>query len=93
MGVHGMDARSGFTTPNLMEADTNRALVAAGRRLVVLADHSKWEMVGISSIANLSDADVLITDEGLEDEAREVLGAEVGELVVVQPDLRAVRPE
>ncbi len=53
MGVHGMDGRSGFTTPNLMEADTNRALVSAGRRLVVLADHSKWEMVGISSIAAL----------------------------------------
>jgi DeoR/GlpR family transcriptional regulator of sugar metabolism len=92
MGVHGMDARSGFTTPNLMEADTNRALVAAGRRLVVLADHSKWEMVGISSIADLADADLLITDDGLEKEAREVLAAAVGELVVVEPDVRAVRP-
>lgn len=93
MGVHGMDARSGFTTPNLMEADTNRALVSAGRRLVVLADHSKWEMVGISSIAGLADADVLITDDGLDQQAREILSAEVGELVVVEPDLRAVRSE
>jgi len=89
MGVHGMDARSGFTTPNLMEADTNRALVAAGRRLVVLADHTKWEMVGISSIANLTDADVLITDEGLAGEARDVLTTEVGELVLVEPAGRA----
>jgi DeoR/GlpR family transcriptional regulator of sugar metabolism len=93
MGVHGMDARSGFTTPNLMEADTNRALVSAGRRLVVLADHSKWEMVGISSIAALADADVVITDDGLEPEARDILAAEVGELVVVEPDVRAVRSE
>jgi DeoR/GlpR family transcriptional regulator of sugar metabolism len=93
MGVHGMDARSGFTTPNLMEADTNRALVSAGRRLVVLADHSKWEMVGISSIAALSDADVVITDSGLEPEAREILSSEVGELVVVEPDVRASRSE
>ena len=42
MGVHGMDAKAGFTCPNLMEADTDRALIEAGRRLVVLADHSKW---------------------------------------------------
>ncbi len=89
MGVHGMDARSGFTTPNLMEADTNRALVAAGRRLVVLADHSKWEMVGISSIATLAEAHVLVTDSGIDDEARDVLGGDVGELVIVDPE----RPE
>lgn len=93
MGVHGMDGRSGFTTPNLMEADTNRALVSAGRKLVVLADHSKWEMVGISSIAALADADVLVTDDGLEPEAREILTAEVGELVIVEPDLRTAHAE
>jgi len=31
LGVHGMDPRSGFTTPNVLEADTDRALAAAGR--------------------------------------------------------------
>ena len=53
VGVHGMDPRSGFTAPNLLEADTDRALVAAGRRLVVVADASKWGVIGISSIARL----------------------------------------
>src|SRR6266550_6231018 len=37
MGVHGMDPLAGFTSPNLLEADTDRALVAAGRKLVVCA--------------------------------------------------------
>jgi DeoR/GlpR family transcriptional regulator of sugar metabolism len=83
MGVHGMDSRSGFTTPNLMEADTDRALVAAARRLIVLADSSKWEMVGISSIAALADADVVITDSGLSPSGRAALEAEAGELVLV----------
>ena len=31
MGVHGMDERGGFTTPNLLEAETNRALVRSAR--------------------------------------------------------------
>ena len=55
----------GFTCPNLLEADTDRALIEAGRRLVVVADHSKWGVIGISSIARLDQADVLITDAGL----------------------------
>ena len=58
MGVHGMDARSGFTTPNMLEAETDRALIEAGRRLVVVADHTKWGVIGISSIARLDQADV-----------------------------------
>jgi DeoR/GlpR family transcriptional regulator of sugar metabolism len=86
MGVHGMDPHSGFTTPNVLEADTDRALVAAGRRLVVLADHSKWGVIGISTIARLDEADTLVTDWGLGDEARELLGAQVRELVVAKAD-------
>ena len=83
VGVHGMDPRSGFTCPNLLEADTDRALIEAGRRLVVVADHSKWGVIGISSIARLDQADVLVTDVGLDAEARAVLEAQVRELIVV----------
>lgn len=84
MGVHGMDPHSGFTTPNLLEAETNQALVEAGRRLAVVADHTKWGVIGISSIARLDQADVLITDEGLDPEARAELARQVRELVVVE---------
>lgn len=83
LGVHGMSERAGYTTPNLMEAETNRALVEAAERLVVLADHTKWGTVGISSIVPLDRADVLITDDGLDAEARDVLEEAVKDLVVV----------
>jgi DeoR/GlpR family transcriptional regulator of sugar metabolism len=82
LGVHGMSTHAGFTTPNLMEAETDRALVAAARRLVVCADHTKWELVGISTIAALHDAHMLITDSGLSPLACDQLGNEVGELVI-----------
>ncbi|MEK6441225.1 DeoR/GlpR family DNA-binding transcription regulator [Pseudonocardia sp. T1-2H] len=82
LGVHGMSAAAGFTTPNLMESETDRALVEAGHRLVVVADSSKWGVTGISTIASLAEADVLVTDAGLDDEARAVLSGEVGELVL-----------
>ncbi|OLB65283.1 MAG: DeoR family transcriptional regulator [Actinobacteria bacterium 13_2_20CM_2_72_6] len=82
MGVHGMSTHAGFTTPNLMEAETDRALVSASRRLVVVADHTKWELVGISTIAALHDAHTLISDSGLSGGARDALVTEVGELVI-----------
>ncbi|GGN57919.1 DeoR family transcriptional regulator [Actinoplanes lobatus] len=85
LGVHGMSERAGYTTPNLMEADVNRALVEAAERLVVLADHTKWGTVGISSIVPLARANVLITDDGLEAGARDLLTETVPELVVVNP--------
>lgn len=83
LGVHGMYPR-GFTTPNILEAETNRALVDAGRRLVVLTDHTKWGVIGISAIARLDEADTLITDAGLEPAAREQLDDAL-RLMVVEP--------
>lgn len=82
MGVHGLDTKAGLTTPNLLEAETDRALVEAGRRLVIVADHTKWGAVGISSIARLDQIDVLITDSGLPPNAQTVLSDHVGELVI-----------
>jgi DeoR/GlpR family transcriptional regulator of sugar metabolism len=85
LGVHGMDERSGFTSPNLLEAETDRTLVDAGRRLIVVADHTKWGVVGLSSIARLDQADVLITDGHLDGAAREVLTGQVRELLEARP--------
>jgi DeoR/GlpR family transcriptional regulator of sugar metabolism len=92
MGVHGMDPHSGFTTPNVLEADTDRALVEAGRRLVVVADHTKWGIIGISSIASLDQADTLITDTELAPDARATLDAAVRELVIVDSSQRGRTP-
>jgi DeoR/GlpR family transcriptional regulator of sugar metabolism len=83
LGVHGMSERAGFTTPNLMEADTNRALVAAAERLVVLADHTKWGTVGISSMAALDEAHTVVTDAGLPEAGQAILTEHVAELVIV----------
>lgn len=80
-----MSVRAGFTTPNLLEAETDHELVASAHRLVVLTDHTKWGTVGISTIAELARAHVVITDPGLPDEARDELAAQVGELIIAQP--------
>ncbi|MEO7259721.1 MAG: DeoR/GlpR family DNA-binding transcription regulator [Jatrophihabitantaceae bacterium] len=83
LGVHGMDVVAGFTTPNLAEAETNRALINRAQVVIVVADSSKWATVGLADFGPLSVADILITDDGLPDEARAALSEVVGELVVV----------
>jgi DeoR/GlpR family transcriptional regulator of sugar metabolism len=83
LGVHGMDPRAGFTTPNLAEATTNRVFIESARDVVVLADSSKWGVVGLADIGPLQMAATVVTDEGLPGDARRVLGESVGEVVTV----------
>lgn len=65
LGCHGMDPRAGLTAPNLAESETNRSFIRVARTVVLTADHTKWGTVGLSSFANLSEIDVLVTDPGL----------------------------
>jgi DeoR/GlpR family transcriptional regulator of sugar metabolism len=85
LGVHGMHARAGFTTPNMHEAETDQALIGTGGRLIVTADHTKWGVTGVSTIAPLDRADVVISDHELGQEAQAVLGAAAGELLLAGP--------
>ncbi|MEO8267178.1 MAG: DeoR/GlpR family DNA-binding transcription regulator [Ilumatobacteraceae bacterium] len=85
MGVHGISERAGFSTPNLMEAETNRAFIAATDRLIVLADHTKWNVTGLSSIASLAQAETLITDTGIPPAARSTLSEHIGHVLAADP--------
>ena len=82
LGCHGIDLEAGLTTPNLAEAETNRAFVHAARRVTVVADHTKWAIVGLSSFAGLDEVDTLITDSELHPEARALLAEKIGQLII-----------
>lgn len=86
IGTYGFDAVRGLTSPNLIEADTNRALMAQARHVVVLADSTKWQHVGLATWGQLDDADLIITDNGLSADARVTLENAGPELVLVTPD-------
>ncbi|WP_221354218.1 DeoR/GlpR family DNA-binding transcription regulator [Streptomyces beigongshangae] len=82
LGVHGISVEAGLSTPNLAEAETNRRLVQSARRVVVVADHTKWGTVGLSSFAALDRIDTLVTDGGLPAEARAEVSEHLRRLVV-----------
>ncbi|MGW2225221.1 DeoR/GlpR family DNA-binding transcription regulator [Streptomyces formicae] len=82
LGVHGISPEAGLSTPNLAEAETNRRLVQSARRVIVVADHTKWGTVGLSSFATLTQVDTLVTDAGLPADARTEISEHLHRLVV-----------
>jgi DeoR family fructose operon transcriptional repressor len=68
MGTNGCSAERGLTTPDQAEAAVKRAMIAAARRVVVLADHTKVGNDNLARFCSISDVDVLITDSGLDAE-------------------------
>jgi len=63
LGVHAISAEHGITTPNLLEAETDRALIESAAEVIVMADHHKWSLTGLGLVAPIDAIDVLITDE------------------------------
>lgn len=85
LDVHGLDIHAGMTTMNLLEAETHRAFMASARQVVALADHTRWKVVGLTTISDLSDIDVLIADDGLDQDAQALLSSHVGRLEIAEP--------
>ncbi|RMI07004.1 DeoR/GlpR transcriptional regulator [Cellulomonas triticagri] len=85
LGVHGLD-ESGLMTPNLAEAATDRALLRCSAAVTVLADHTKWGVMGLARIAALEEVDVLVSDAALPEPARAVLADAGCDLLSPTPD-------
>jgi DeoR family fructose operon transcriptional repressor len=62
LGTNGISAAAGLTTPDEAEAAVKSAMVRSARRVIVLADSSKFEAETLVVFASLADIDVLVTD-------------------------------
>ncbi|WP_102158803.1 DeoR/GlpR family DNA-binding transcription regulator [Zhihengliuella halotolerans] len=82
MGVHGMTAEHGFTTPNMQEAHVNREFLRHAGHTAVVADHAKWGVTGLCSIAPLDAVDTVVTDDRLPAAAVEHLEHTAGEVLI-----------
>jgi DeoR/GlpR family transcriptional regulator of sugar metabolism len=84
LGVHGIHPKAGLTTPNIAEAETNRCLVEAAQRVVVVADSSKLGVVALAEIVPLSQADFIVTDEGAPEETLDAMRLAGVEVIVAK---------
>jgi DeoR family transcriptional regulator of aga operon len=65
LGVDGFDLHYGLSTPNLLEAKVNRAMMDVARVTVAVCDSSKFGRRSLSSIAPVSEIQHLISDRGI----------------------------
>lgn len=65
LGVDGFDVQYGLSTPNLPEANVNRAMINVARRTVAVCDSSKFGRRSLSLIAAPSAVQQVITDHGI----------------------------
>ncbi len=73
LGTNGISAAHGLSTPDHSEAAVKRAIVAAGRQVVLLADSDKLGQEHLVRFARLDQVDVLVTDDRATPEAVEPL--------------------
>ncbi len=68
LGVDGFDLNVGVTTHFEAECVLNRKMCEVAREVIVVTDSSKFNTLGVHKILGLKEIDVLITDEGIQDE-------------------------
>lgn len=73
LGMHAIDAESGFTSDFLPEVMTDRAIMSIGRQVVIVSDHSKFERVSSVLVAPVTSANVIVTDDGISEDCVERL--------------------
>ncbi|MFA4929911.1 MAG: hypothetical protein WC558_15450, partial [Patulibacter sp.] len=75
LGTNGISVARGLTTPDPEEAAVKRAMLAAGRHVVVVADHTKLGDDQFARFGALDEVDVLVTDQRVDDETASDLAA------------------
>jgi DeoR family transcriptional regulator, fructose operon transcriptional repressor len=73
LGTNGVTSEHGLTTPDPEEAAVKRALIASGRRVVALADASKFGVETAIRFAAPGEIDVLVTDSDVSSTDRRAL--------------------
>ncbi len=85
LGCNGVEPSRGFTNSNIPEAEIKQAMVRSAERTVFLADHDKIGQVASAFVADIADADLLITDEGADSGVLGNLESEGLTIEVVRP--------
>jgi DeoR family transcriptional regulator of aga operon len=69
LGVDGISAAAGLSTHHEVEAQTNRAILVAAERVIVVADATKIGRRAFARISEISTVSDLVTDSGADPQA------------------------
>jgi DeoR family transcriptional regulator of aga operon len=93
LGVDGFDVHNGLSTPNLLEAKVNRAMMDVARIVVAVCDSSKFGRRSLSLIAPPSDVHRIITDRSAPKSDIDKLRKSGIQVIQVDATTRQVSPD
>jgi len=83
IGIRAISLEQGLTNDYLPETLTDRAILKAGREIVIVADHTKCGLVSTAFLAPSTAMHALVTDNGTDTEFIETLRAQDVNVIVV----------
>lgn len=72
VSARGFSLENGLTDFSIYEADLKRMCIKSSTKTVALIDHTKFDTTSISSYASVDDIHLLITDNGLSRNTKEI---------------------
>ena len=66
IGTTGVNIDKGFSSSNIFEVEVKKTMVSTARKVVVMADHTKFEQYGLKSFCSFEEIDYLITSNLVE---------------------------
>ena len=85
LGVDGVSLKHGCTVPTNQEAEVVRKMIESTKgQVIVVADHSKWGAVSNFPVANISEIDKLVSDDGFGREAMKDLSEHAVEVLLAR---------
>ena len=72
MGIRGI-TEAGLSDSNFLIVESIRAMIKVARKVIIVADHSKFGHDAMTHVASLSDVDQVVTDKGLTAESQQML--------------------
>ncbi|MDK2980510.1 MAG: DeoR family transcriptional regulator, aga operon transcriptional repressor [Chloroflexota bacterium] len=82
-GVMGIDVKHGFTATDITHVRTDEKLIEVVQEMIIVADHSKFRQIGSISLAPITAAAAIITDnEAPQDVIQEIRDAGVKVIAV-----------
>lgn len=83
LGVDGIEAQYGITTPNVEEAHLNRLMIERSEEIFVVTDSSKFDRRSMAFITGLENIDILITDKKISEKQKNLCLSKKVKLITV----------
>jgi len=83
MSCRGLTEKSGMTDASFLEVEVKRLMIDNSKELIVLADHTKFGLIGAINIGPLSEIDCVVTDSKVERERLKIFDGYKAQIVIV----------